>query len=169
MGPALTRYARTSDGSALRSPLPLGFLAPSAMSVSAWLDHTVDLLEPHLRRFLDEAAADGTLGEAWADEEGRPAGIALAQAIRRIARIFWDELPTALAKLEATFAGQNDHIPFPERQAHWDEVFRARAHPLGDLFDCHPQGGMPIYSDYPNFNRAGEEDDFTRKLRALAR
>lgn len=169
VGPALTRYTRTSDARLLRSPLPLGFLAPAAINMSGWLDQTVDMLQPHLNRFIDEAVADGTLGKYWVDDESRPANVALAEGIRKIARIFWDELPTALTTLEESFAGQNDRVAFRDRQAHWDEVFRERAHPLGDLSACHPEGGMPIFSDYPNFNRAGEEDDFTRKLRILAR
>jgi len=156
IGKLLTEQTRSNAGKVLRMSLPVGFLTPGG----AWMPYAKEVADTALSQLakLMKRADKANLEkkEEWMMEIESKLPETAGRVFQAVAH------DTKLLE-EKTFAGNNDDVPFYERQQYWQKVFGQLGPFQGGY--CH-EGGPPIFfQDY--FADDFEPDEFSAHMSFL--
>lgn len=157
IGKLLVEQARSEENMVLRTSLPIGFMTPRG----AWITYAKEVADTalsQLGKLLRRADEDGIeKEEAW----GKELDTKLAETAGRVFQAVQHDIKLLEEK---TFAGNNDDVPFYEKQQHWQRIFGQLGPFQGGY--CHEGGPKVFFRDY--FAEDYEPDDFSSRMQLLA-
>jgi hypothetical protein len=153
IGKLLVEQARSDDNAVLRTSVPIGFLTPGG----AWITYAKEVADTalaQLGRLMRKADKVGIeKDEGWVKEMDTK----LPEVAGRVYQAAEHDIKLLAEK---TFAGNNDDVPFYEKQQRWQRMFGQLGPFQGGY--CHEGGPKVFFQDY--FADDYEPDDFSNRM-----